>query len=99
MNLAKRLLNSLRIFRLKVTTPGCAEKSKSRAAAGPLQANDRNLLVGKYNNTFDGIIDEVAIYNRVLTEEEIKQDMNKGILYAVSPAGRLATTWARIKRY
>ena len=69
------------------------------AASGPLEANDKDLLIGKYNNTFNGIIDEVVIYNRVLTEEEIKQDMNKGILYAVSPAGRLATTWARIKRY
>jgi hypothetical protein len=68
------------------------------AAAGPLQANDRELLVGKYNNTFDGIIDEVAIYNRVLTEKEINKDM-KGVLFAVSPAGRLATRWARIKRY
>jgi len=50
------------------------------------------LLIGKYNNSFSGIIDEVAIYNRVLTEEEINQDM-LGVMYAVAPAGKLATTW------
>jgi hypothetical protein len=63
---------------------------------GPLQANDRELLVGKYNNTFTGIIDEVAIYNRALTAEEIKLDM-MGVTTAVSPAGRLASTWAFLK--
>ena len=44
----------------------------------------------------DGIIDEVAVYRRALTEDEIKQDM-KGIKTAVSPSGKLATTWASIK--
>ncbi len=39
------------------------------AAFGPLEANDNDLLIGKYNNTLNGIIDEVVIYNRVLTEE------------------------------
>ena len=66
------------------------------AAFGPLEANDNDLLIGKYNDTFNGIIDEVVIYNRVLTEEEIKQDM-KGVLFAVSPAGKLTTTWASVK--
>jgi hypothetical protein len=30
-------------------------------------------------------------------EEEIKLDMSKGVLFAVSPAGKLTTTWAFIK--
>lgn len=46
---------------------------------------------------FDGILDEVAIYSRVLTEEEIKQDMKEGILADVSPLSKLTTTWGSIK--
>ena len=68
-----------------------------KAVAGKLSENNNNLIIGKYNETFNGVIDEAALYNRVLTEEEIKIDMNNGILYAVSSAGRLATTWAFLK--
>jgi len=45
-----------------------------------------------------GTIDEVAVYSRALTENEIKEDMEKGILAAVDSTGKLATTWAGIKR-
>lgn len=47
----------------------------------------------------DGIIDEVAIYHRALSEEEIQEDMNaKWIVpLAVSPSGKLATTLSAIK--
>ena len=48
------------------------------------------------NYTFDGSIDEVAIYSRVLSEAEIKQVMVSGI--AVSPGGKLATTWGGLKQ-
>ena len=77
-----------------------AEDGVTRAkkgVAGKLVPNNNNLIIGKYNETFNGIIDEAALYNRVLTAEEINQDMNKGILYAIFPAGRLATTWASVK--
>lgn len=45
-----------------------------------------------------GIIDEVAVYNRALSLEEIRQDMNKGIKAAVSPLFKLATRWGEIKK-
>ena len=45
-----------------------------------------------------GYVDEVAIYNRALSEDEINQDMEKGIFYAVSPGSKLATTWANLKK-
>jgi hypothetical protein len=83
------------VLKSDVTEDGATRNPKS--VEGPLQANDKDLLIGKYNKTFNGIIDEVVIYNRVLTEEEIKQDM-MGVITAVSPAGRLATTWAFLKR-
>ena len=48
---------------------------------------------------FEGIVDEVRIWSRVLGQDEIKEnmDLSWGELLAVSPAGRLTTTWGRIK--
>jgi hypothetical protein len=47
---------------------------------------------------FDGIIDEVAIYQKALDEAEIKQDMNSEFIKAaVYPSGKLATAWGDIK--
>ncbi|MDE0326841.1 MAG: hypothetical protein OXN27_23180 [Candidatus Poribacteria bacterium] len=44
------------------------------------------------------IVDEVAIYDRALTVEEINQDMENGVYFAVSPKDKLATTWGKLKR-
>jgi len=58
-------------------------------AVGPLPHHPTN-----------GIIDEVAVYNRALTEDEINQDKDNGVMSAaVSPAGKLVTTWASIKNH
>jgi len=45
---------------------------------------------------FTGLIDEVAIYGRVLEADEIKKDM-KGAISDVQPSGNLSVTWANIK--
>lgn len=55
-------------------------------------------------NWFTGVIDDVAIFNIALTADDIKTIMNDGLgkavgITAVSPAGRLTTTWGRIKNY
>jgi hypothetical protein len=49
---------------------------------------------------YGGIIDDVAIFNAVLTEDDILTIMNKGLegMTAVSPSGKLASTWADIKQ-
>jgi hypothetical protein len=45
------------------------------------------------------IIDDFAIYNRALTDKEVKADMEKGVLpRAVDAEGKLATTWSFIKK-
>jgi hypothetical protein len=45
-----------------------------------------------------GTIDEVAVYNRALSEAEIKMDMEAGVIpAAVTHSGNLATTWAAIR--
>ena len=50
---------------------------------------------------FHGIIDEVAIFNVALTEDDIKSIMTKGLksVSAVSPAGKLASVWSTIKAH
>ena len=45
----------------------------------------------------NGSIDEAAVWQRALTNEEIKQAMG-GDFLAVSPSDRAATTWADVKR-
>ena len=45
---------------------------------------------------WDGMLDEIRIYGRPLSEEEIQRNMeSKGI--SVEPAGKLAETWGKIK--
>jgi len=46
---------------------------------------------------FEGIIDEVFLYNRPLDENEINDLMNGALNYPVEYAGKLAVTWAHVK--
>jgi hypothetical protein len=48
---------------------------------------------------FEGAIDEVAIFNVVLAENDVKDIMTKGFknVLSVSSAGKLATVWGTIK--
>jgi len=46
----------------------------------------------------DGVLDEIVIVERALNESEMKELMEKGFPTAVSPSGKLAATWAEIKR-
>lgn len=64
--------------------------------------NDEDLRIGcakgKPGYAFeDGSIDEVAIWSRALSEDEIKTAM-RGPLFPVSPKNKVATTWGDIKR-
>ncbi len=57
--------------------------------------------IGKSQTGLSGtvcLVDEVAIYNRALTEDEINSDMNNGVFFDVSPGGKLATTWGNLKK-
>ena len=51
------------------------------------------------NEWFNGLIDEIAILNVVLSENDIKSIMVEGLKRsaAVSTAGKLTTTWGQIK--
>ena len=47
----------------------------------------------------DAIIDEVVVYNKALTEEEVKASMKLGLpgVLAVEPTGKLAVMWGDLK--
>ena len=68
----------------------------------PLKDVDNDLRIGGsfagFRN-FQGIIDEVRIWNRALPVVEIKDNMKLGFgpLLGVSPEGMLTTTWGQIK--
>ena len=48
---------------------------------------------------FSGMIDEVAIYRRVLSQDEIKKDMTQGPIASVAPSEKLTTAWGKVKSY
>ena len=64
--------------------------------------NDVSFRMGNSEGNSKGLhclIDEVGVFNVTLTEGDIQNLMNNGIatITAVSPSGKLTTTWGRIK--
>lgn len=81
------------------------ELDSQKAQQGPIIDNvNEGVVIGHNysfaNRWFQGIIDEAVIYNRALTEDEVR-DLYEGNIkarvVAVNPGDALATTWARIK--
>lgn len=71
------------------------------APNGEITSVDIVFRIGRSQTPLAGtvcLVDEVAIYSRALTEDEIKSDMNNGVFFDVSPREKLATTWANLKR-
>jgi hypothetical protein len=73
--------------------------AEENAGSTPENMNERR--IGSEHNDaryLEGMIDEVRIYNRVLTPEEIEQNFNvKSNLMSVALAGKLTTTWGQMK--
>ena len=65
-------------------------------------AGDPFIIATRPNDTgnFNGLIDDVALLDRALTEDEIKTLRDDGLeagALAVSPKGKAATTWGALK--
>lgn len=58
------------------------------------ETNDAPIRIGA---GIDGLIDELQILGVALTADEIAADMSGGIQLAVHPAGKVTTTWGRMK--
>ena len=59
-------------------------------------------MIGSWGATgqkFNGIIDEVTVWDRALSEDDIKQSMEDLTALPVDPADKLATTWANVKAW
>lgn len=66
----------------------------------PVAETDGSIMVGARHpgsEFFTGVIDEVALYNRILTLEEIERDMEAVGGAAVSALDKLASTWGQLK--
>jgi len=48
---------------------------------------------------FDGVMDEVLLFSRALTEAEILKVMAGGGTISVNPDGKLGVTWGMIKNF
>jgi hypothetical protein len=76
------------------------ELEASGKCEGELKASNQSVHIGSRlagERFLTGTVDEVRIYSRALTQEEIKKDMNTFGELAVSPAQRLAAFWGNIK--
>ena len=72
---------------------------KSEANINDVSSGQDNFFIGQdgWVNVFDGIIDEVRVYDRPLNNKEIEQNYEATSQLAVEMTNRLATTWAGIK--
>jgi hypothetical protein len=74
--------------------------SNELGATAPIATTNDVLTIGANkdgtSNRFDGIIDEVGLYNRGLTADEVQETM-KGFT-AVGVKDKMATAWGKLKR-
>jgi hypothetical protein len=63
--------------------------------SGSITVNNDNLTIGWVDNNryFDGLIDQVRIWSRALSEDELRQSM----MLSVNPKDKLTTCWGKIK--
>ena len=68
---------------------------------GNLAASTKPFTIGSLDlypdRTFPGVIDELRVYNRALTQNEIETNMRNTSSHAVNMAGKLAVTWGELK--
>ena len=79
---------------------GNPDGTYSDITGGKIASNQDNVHIGGRKvsepHNFNGIIDEVRIYNRALSDSEVKVNMTSDGT-AVNPAGKVAATWGDIK--
>ena len=85
------------------------ELDQKQTFGGQLGVAEMSLVIGGQTGAlegggnpswFDGMIDEVLIYNGVPSEDDIKEAWTKGLssMLGVEKSGKLAITWGKIKR-
>ncbi len=65
------------------------------------KGNAGDTMIGSWGNTgqrFRGVIDDVQVWDRAITQDEILQSMENLEVTAVDASGKLSTAWGEIKR-
>jgi len=74
----------------------------SMPCAGELLTNEKSVYIGSRNGVGDrfliATVDEVRVYNRGLTEEEVNIDMETAGIISVAPAEKMAISWGEVKQ-
>ena len=85
------------VLALYVNGQLAGEKDIGGANPSIVMNDNENQIGGRDHNAawFVGVMDEFAMFNRALDEQEIQQWMD--LAFAVDPRGRLATMWGRVK--
>ena len=80
------------------------ERAGVSTRPGAIAVTGNAVEIGRWGggSYFVGIIDEAAIFNVVLSEDDLKTIMDHGLAkalggLAVAPTNKLATTWATLK--
>jgi len=87
--LKRRIIVSILMVKMKAEDNGRAL----------FEGTKEDTVVGSWTETgqyFDGLIDEVRLWHRALTEKEIAESMEL-ISLAVDSQSKLATTWSKLK--
>ncbi len=77
------------------------EQFSTAQLGGDLLHNGEPITVGSMadsSQSFSGLVDDLRIYTRALSQDEIKRAMESEIGLAVSSLGTLAGTWGRLKQ-
>ena len=74
----------------------CTSSNNIRPYTEPIYLGAVNDL-GKALGFFQGVFDEVRIYDRALTEEEVIRNYQSGIGLSVEPIQKLSTVWGALK--
>ena len=83
----------------KVYVDGKLETEQG-AAAHKFTPDNQSVFVGSRNNQglyYFGVIDDLLVAKVPFTDDQVKKHMD-GVLFDVSPAGRLTTEWGKIKK-
>jgi hypothetical protein len=85
------------VLALYVNGELAGEKDIGGANPSIVMNDNENSIGGRDHNAswFVGIMDEFAMFNRPLGEQEIRRWMDQA--FAVDPRGQLATMWGRVK--
>jgi len=70
-----------------------------RISMPAINSSNDPVLLGQdgWANVFDGVVDEVRIYNRALNAGEVNQNFEAEGFTAVNPAEKITSTWGKIK--